>query len=405
VTSALATPAATAPRLRDRLRTLVEALPLPAIQQALAQTGRQSQRQRRLPAHVMVYYIVGLALFMDAPYREVLRHLRGIWAELLGESKDLPLPSKSGVSQARERLGAEPLKRLYETLVHPVAVPQTRGARYRNWRLVSLDGSTLDVADTAQNDKAFGRPGASRGQSSFPKVRFVALAENATHVLFAARLGAYREGETTLARDVFKALEPGMLCLADRNFFGYAAWKEATATGADLLWRAKTGLLLPCEERLADGSYLARVYPSPEHRRRDQDGILIRVIEYELTGVSGAEPLYRLITTVLDPQTAPAEELAALYHERWEFENTLDELKTHLRGRQVVLRSKTPELVRQEFYGLMLAHWAIRGLMHEAALHADVDPDTLSFLHTVRVVRRLLPLGQEFFLAALAVPA
>jgi len=182
-----------------------------------------------------------------------------------------------------------------------------------------------------------------------------------------------------------------MLCLADRNFFGFALWKKACATGADLLWRVKTNLCLPCAKRLPDGSYLSTIYPSQKDRRRSTNGISVRVIEYSLEQVADAEPLYRLLTSVLDEARAPADELAALYHERWEIETAMDELKTHLRGSQIVLRSKTPDLVRQEFYGLMMTHFAVRGLKHEAALLAEEDPDRLSFLHAVRVVRRKLP--------------
>jgi Transposase DDE domain len=211
-------------------------------------------------------------------------------------------------------------------------------------------------------------------------------------VLFGARLGRTAEGETTQAHEVLAALRPGMLCLADRQFFGHALWRAATATGADLLWRGKHNLRLPREAVLDDGSYLTTVYPTDKDRRHASDGVRVRVVEYRLEGIAGAEPLYRLVTTLLGPAQAPATELAALYHERWEIEGALAELKTQLRGARVVLRSKTPELVRQEFWGLLLAHFAVRGLMHEAALRADEDPDRLSFLHAVRVVRRKLPL-------------
>jgi hypothetical protein len=179
-----------------------------------------------------------------------------------------------------------------------------------------------------------------------------------------------------------------MLCLADRYFFGYQLWKEAAATGADLLWRVKKNIRLPCQKRFRDGSYLSKIYACEKDRRHDRNGIVVRVIEYRLEGIANAEPLYRLVTIILDPEQAPAKELAALYHDRWEIENSLDELKTHLRGAKIVLRSKKPDLVRQEFYGFMMAHFAIRGLMHEAAQKGDVDPDRLSFVHAVRVIRR-----------------
>ena len=380
-------------RLSDHisLGVLARTFPLDQVRQVLVETGKESERERDLPAHVMVYYAIALALYMPVSTREVLRclleGLRWLWG-----AEAVKVAGKSGISQARTRLGEAPLRRLYEQVVRPVAARATRGAWYRGWRLVSLDGSCLDVADTAENGAAFGRPGASRGESAFPQLRFVALVENGTHVLFGTQLGHFAEGETTLARQVVTALQPGMLCLADRQFFGYALWQEAAATGADLLWRVKHNLRLPREAVLGDGSYLTTVCPSAKDRRHKTNGVRVRAVEYRLEGVADAEPLYRLVTTILDPARAPAADLAALYHERWEIEGALAELKTHLRGARVVLRSKTPELARQEFWGLLLAHFAVRGLMHEAALRADEDPDRLSFLHAVRVVRRKLPL-------------
>jgi len=379
-------------RLTDHisLGVLARAVPRDQVRQVLTETGKTSERERDLPAQVMVYYVIALALYMTASTREVLRclleGLRWLWG-----AEAFKVAGRSGISQARTRLGDEPLRLLYERLVHPVATPATRGAWYRRWRLVSLDGSCLDVADTAANRDVFERPEASRGESAFPQLRFVALVENGTHVLFAARLDSFATGETTLAKRVLAALRPGMLCLADRQFFGHALWQEAAATGAALLWRVKRNLRLPREAVLADGSYLTTIYPSEKDRRHRANGCRLRVVEYRLAGIADAEPLYRLVTTLLDPAQAPAEELAALYHERWEIEGALAELKTHLRGARIVLRSKAPALVRQEFWGLLLAHFAVRGLMHEAALRADEDPDRLSFLHAVRVIRRKLP--------------
>jgi hypothetical protein len=380
-------------RLSDHisLGVIARAVPPDRVRQILAETGKASERERDLPAQVMVYYAIALALYMGSSTREVLRclleGLRWLWG-----AEAVKVAGKSGISQARRRLGEAPLCRLYEQVVQPIATSATKGAWYRGWRLVSLDGSCLDVADTEENRAAFGSPGASRGESAFPQLRFVALVENGTHVLFGARVGRYAEGETTLAQVVLTALRPGMLCLADRQFFGHALWQAATATAADLLWRGKHNLRLPREAVLADGSYLTTIFPSDKDRRHRTGGVRVRVVEYRLAGIANAEPLYRLLTTLLDPAQAPAAELAALYHERWEIEGALAELKTQLRGARVVLRSKTPALVRQECWGLLLAHFAVRGLMHEAALKADEDPDRLSFSHAVRVVRRKLPL-------------
>src|SRR3954466_4843909 len=256
------------------LGVIAKAFPIGEVRRGLAETGRSRSRERDLPAHVVVYYAIALALYAGSGTREVLRclleGLRWLWG-----AEAVRVAGKSGISQAGTRLGADPLRRLYERVVRPVAAPATKGAWYREWRLVSLDGSCLDVADTAENEAAFGRPGAGRGGSAFPQLRFVALVENGTHVLFGARLGSFADGETTLARDALTALQAGMLCLADRQFFGHTLWHDAAATGADLLWRVKRDLRLPRETRLADGSYLTTVYPSEKDRRHRANGVRV----------------------------------------------------------------------------------------------------------------------------------
>lgn len=381
------------------LGVVARMFPVERVEASLLATGKASQRQRDLPAHVVVYYVIALALFSQASCREVLRCLlEGVrWLGRAGV--DLKIAGKSGISQARARLGWEPVRRLHDELVRPIAVEGTRGAWFRGWRVVSLDGSTLDLPDDPVNESAFGRPSASRGTSAFPQIRFVSLVENGTHVLFGTRLGPCEADERSLASEVLGFMTKGMLCLADRGFYGFAFWKKAKSTGAELAWRVGSKQKLPREVELEDGSFLSTVFDGNDRRRRPEDGVRVRVVEYTLDGardfrlpaVPEGEPSYRIITTLLDPKAAPAKELAALYPERWEIETAFDELKTHLRGRQTLLRSKTPDLIRQEFYGLMMAHFAIRGLMHEAALTGEVDPDELSFMHAVRVVRRTLP--------------
>src|SRR3954471_15734406 len=281
------------------LGVIARTFPPGEVRQVLAETGRASERRRDLPAHVMVHYAIALALYTTSGTREVLRclleGLRWLWG-----AEAVRVAGKSGISQARSRLGEAPLRRLYDQVVRPVATSATRGAWYRERRLVSLDGSCLDVADTGENCAAFGRPEASRGESAFPQLRFVALVENGTHVLFGARLGSFADGETTLARDALAALRAGMLCLAARQFFGHALWQGAAATGANLLWRVKRNLRLPRETRLADGSYLTTIYPSEKDRRHRVNGVPVRVVEYRLEGVADAEPLYRLGTNVPD---------------------------------------------------------------------------------------------------------
>jgi len=375
---------------------LTATVPAALIDGVLADTGRQSRRQRHLPARLMVYYVIALALYAQASYGEVLRCLlEGLrWLRLAGT--DLDLADKSAITKARTRLGVEPLKQLFARVARPCAEPGTPGAWYRGRRLVSLDGTTIELPDTPALDERFGRPAASRGASSCPQLRLLTLTETGTHAIFAAAFARYDVSEVRLAPELLLQLQPGMLCLADRAFVGVELWRKATAPGADLLWRVRKNQQLPCRRRLPDGSYLSCLYASPQHRRHDAGGLTIRVIDYRLEGVPGAEPLYRLITTLLDPVEAPAAELAALYHERWESEGTFAELKVSLPGQRLMLRSRRADLVEQELYGLLLAHFALRRLMHEASRQAGCDPDTLSFIHAVRIVRRHLPFHAAF---------
>ena len=385
-------------RLTDHisLGVLTAQFPMDVIEQVLFETERFSERERDLPAHVMIYYVIALALYADVSTREVLRCLTE-GARWLGDPTATTMPSKSGISQARSRLGAAPLEALYRATVAPVAVAGTPGAWYRGWRVMSLDGTTLDVGDTAANARAFGRPASARGVNAtgaFPQVRVVGLLENGTHAICAAQLGPYTTGEVTLAADVVPHLTGDMLCLADRGLLGFDLWRQAAATGAALVWRAGATFTLPLLERFADGSYRSELRWNSFCKSADRTAIPVRVIEYTLPDVPTADATYRLVTTILEPARAPATELAVLYHERWEMETAFDEFKTHLRGAQRVLRSKTPDLVQQEAWGFLLAHFAIRSLMHEAALGAlprARDPDTLSVTHALRVTRRTLP--------------
>jgi hypothetical protein len=262
------------------LGVIARFFPLEKVHAVLEKTGRASMRERDLPAHVVMYYVIALALYMRSSYREVLRCLLEGVQWLLNPSMPLKVAGKSGISQARSRLGAEPVRALYELVVTPIAERHTKGAWYRDWHLVSLDGSTLDVADTAENEEAYGRPGASRGSSAFPKLRFVGLLENGTHVLWGARLSAYATDELTLAQEVVPALCPGMLCLAERFFPSYILWQAAAQTGADLLWRTRRNARLDVDQRLSDGSYLSRLYASTSDRRNQRNAILVRAIDY-----------------------------------------------------------------------------------------------------------------------------
>jgi len=389
---------ATTERLLN-IESLTRYFPVKVVKGILEETEKVSKRVRDLPAHVMVYYVIAMTIYMGMPYREVMRQLLGGGSRYLSKCRKKP-PVKSSICKARIKLGWEPFKRLHDQLVKPVATKKTRGAWYRNWLTVGIDGSTVDVPDTEENSKAFGRSKSVRGKSAFPQIRFVSLLETGTRVLFGTKFaGVSKASEKKLAKKVLPSLEPGMLCMADRYYLGYDFLKEALKTGADILWRASNVFNLKPEKYLQDGSYLCTIYKSESDKKNKRNGIQVRVVEYNLQGY---RQKYRLVTSILDPKLAPAEELAALYHERWEIEISIGELKTRLRGADIVLRSQKPDLVKQEFLGFLLSYFAIRGIMHEAALEANEDPDRLSFTHTVRVVKRALPHFVDFSPAAAA---
>src|SRR5215470_3357895 len=373
------------------LGSLSQFFPGHEIESILETYGSAGQRRRKLPALDLVYYLVALGLFASEGCRSVLR--RVLLRRDTGTGEELEaLCSDSAISQARSRLGWKPLWALYATLVKPIATRATIGAWFRRWRVVTLDGSTLDVNDTRRNERAFGRPGASRGKSGFPQIRFVTLLENGTHVLFGAEFGRYNTAEVTLAKKVVARLPADAICLADRNFFSYALWKKALASGAALLWRVRTDLILPKLKRLSDGSYLTTVHPSRGLRGAEQ--IPARLITYRL---KGRREEYHLLCSILDPRKAPGVQLANLYAYRWTIETVFAELKTKLRGARVVLRSRIPAHTRQDFYGLLLAHYGVRALMHQAALEKKLEAADLSFVHAIRTVGRYLALSVSFF--------
>jgi len=369
---------------------LTRVFPPELVDRVVAEAGRSERRQRLLPARVVVYYVLGLALYNSSSYEEVIRMLVEGLAWQSGWRRPWSVPTKGALWQARRRLGSEPLRAMFERVAVPLAEPRSAGAFYRDWRLVSIDGTCLDVADTSANEAAFGRPGSGRGQGAgaFPQVRLVGLGECGTHAMIKVAHGPLSDGERTLAGGLLGSLCSSMLCLADRGFYSYALWNQARVSGAQLLWRMKANARLPVEQRLDDGSYLTSLH-DPEDA--SVEPVTARVIEYEIDDPgrpSAEDQRYRLLSTILDPDRAPAAELAPLYAQRWEFENALDELKVHQRGPRVVLRSKTPELVIQEIYGHLCVHYAIRWLMHTIALESGHDPDRMSFTRTLRVARR-----------------
>jgi len=374
---------------------LMRTFPPWLVDEVIAEAGRTEQRNRSLPARVMAYFSIGMALHSEGSYEDVLSLLTDglAWA---ADGEPVKLPSKSGIFQARVRLGFEPVEALFRRVARPLAAPGAAGSWLAGRRLVAIDGTCLDVADNVDNATFFGRPGVNKGeQAAFPQARVVGLVECGTHAIFDAVTGAYSDGEITLARRLIGRLQPGMLCLADRGFYGFPLWQQAAATGADLLWRMRSSQRLDPIEVFDDGSYLSKVFEVHNFKRRGE-GIVVRVIDYTIDDGRDNDNVYQLITTITDPAAASAIDLALAYAQRWEIESVFDELKTHQRGARAVLRSKSPDLVRQEIWGHLCCHYAIRTLMWEAADHAKVDPDRVSFVTALRIARRSISAARDF---------
>ena len=366
----------------------MKVFPADVVDAVIAECGRTEQRRRSLPARSMAYFAMGMALHSEGSYEDVLALISDGLAWAYRDEQSPKLANKAAISHARDRLGPEPMALLFERVAQPLAVRDSPGCWLAGRRLVAIDGTCLDLPDTLANDDFFGRPGVNKGErSAFPQARVVALAECGTHAMFEAEIGPYTTSEAALSTELLGRLRPGMLCLADRGFYSFAAWQKACGTGADLLWRVADNLILEPVQDLPDGSWLAEVFHSTADRRR-QHPSRVRVIGYTIE--DGRDPTgeFRLITTLLDHRTAPATELAAAYAQRWEIETAFDELKTHQRGARAVLRSKSPDLVTQEIWGHLCCHYAIRSLMFDAAIHAGHDPDRVSFVAALRISRR-----------------
>jgi Insertion element 4 transposase N-terminal/Transposase DDE domain len=375
---------------------LTRTFPPVLVDEVIAEAGRTEQRHRSLPARVMAYFAIGMALHSEGSYEDVLGLLCDGLSWSSGDDELVRLPSKSAIFQARVRLGAEPVEQLFRRVAVPLAPEGVAGAWLAGRRLVALDGMCLDVADTAENVEWFGRPGVNKGeQAAFPQARVIALAECGSHAIVDAVMGGYSTAENTMARELIDRLESGMLLLADRGFCGFPLWQRAVATGADLLWRAKPNMKPRHVATLADGSWLAELRPAG-NAGRHAEPVTIRVIDYQIDDGRSNDETYRLFTTILDPVDVSAVDLALAYAQRWEIEGVFDELKTHQRGPRMVLRSKSPDLVRQEIWGHLCCHYAIRSLMWEAAAHAEVDADRVSFVAALRIARRSIPAARAF---------
>ncbi|MEU5853663.1 IS4 family transposase [Saccharopolyspora shandongensis] len=398
-------------RLTDlvSLGVLASSVPRDVVDEVIAATGRQAKRSDgKLPPHVMVYFVMAMALFADEDYEEVAARLTDTLASWGCWDDGWSLPTSGGITQARQRLGAEPLRELFARVAVPVADELTRGAFLGPWRLMAIDGFEWDAPDTDDNGVEFGYGGSGQSRSAFPKVRVVSVSECGSHAMVDAEIGGVvgkGSGEQALARRLYGRLEPGWLLIADRNFYTWQDWCTAADTGADLLWRAKANARLPVVESLGDGSDRSVLLdPKIQGSKRQtlidaaargeevplDQARVVRVVEYTVPDRSGngKDELIRLITTITDPTAAPAAALAEAYHQRWEHETANNQIKTTLRGPGRVLRSKSPGMVRQEIYGYLLTHYALAALICRAATEADIDPDRVKFTRTVRLVRR-----------------
>ncbi|WP_427004936.1 IS4 family transposase [Pseudarthrobacter sp. H2] len=384
-------------RLSDHvsLGVLTRVFPPDVVDAVIGRTGAREQRNRLLPSRLMVYYVMALALFSAGSYEEVMRSLLAGMEWITGRFRDWQMPTKAAIFKARTRLGSAVMAELFAETAKPLALPGGPGF-HGSWRLVSVDGTCLDLADTEANERAYGRPGTATDlKSAYPQARVLGLVECATHAVIGAVVSGFSTSEHDLYPGLLHRLEADMLAMSDRGFFSYTAWKDSSGTGAQLLWRVKANAVLPVLEDLADGSYLSAVYANPKARRNNTDPIRVRVIEYTVsTGDTSSE--FRLITTILDPHAASAEDLAEAYAKRWEIESCFDELKTHQRGPGTVLRSKTPDGVLQEIYGYLCVHYAIRSLIGDVAHHFEEDPLRFSFTRTLRAVRRSLAARPAF---------
>jgi Insertion element 4 transposase N-terminal/Transposase DDE domain len=389
----------TGARLTDHLSAglMARVFPAEVVNDVLGEQGRNSKRVRSFPAVAGVYFCMALSLYPEAAYEEVFATIcQGLaWAARSAKPARI---SSASISVARAKIGAEPLQELVRRCCVPMADERFHPeAFYRGLRLVAMDGSHFELPDEVDNVAYFGRPGSRTGVAGYPQAQCAVLVECVTHGILAANLGPYAAGEWAVCKPLLSALKPDMLCMADRGFNGFEYWRLARQTGAQLLWRCAINRLLPRLQELPDGSYLSTIMPTGVGKAlAKEQAITVRVIEYALPGLPDAQSSYRLMTSLLDPKEAPALELAALYHERWQVEEVFDELKTHLLRSRRVLRSKKPELVRQEFYGWVLAHYAVRWLLHEGATRHRMPHDKLSFASHIQLLRREQPQSGAF---------
>ncbi|MCX4910364.1 IS4 family transposase [Streptomyces sp. NBC_00878] len=372
---------------RFRLDVLSRVFPADLVDFVVDETGVREERIRSLPSWLVVYFTLAMWLFTGSGYDSVLREL----VENLPRCADGWLTANSGsITRARARIGAAPLRLLFSYVAGPVGTAATPGVFWRGRRLASMDGTTLDVPNSAANAAAYSRPNSGSGPRPYPQVRLLALVECGTRALIGAAFDSPAVGEGTLTCRLLHHLEAGMLVLADRDFPSYALWRRTVGTGADLLFRVDTSFALPMARVLPDGTYHSELRGS-----RKTERVTVRVIEYTIT-TSGAEDgqsanseLFRLVTTLLDPQTAPAHELAELYSRRWTSKTIYRAIKIEQRGgRTATLRSNSPETVAQELWSMLCVYQAVRHLIPHTATETGAAPERVILKHAVDALRR-----------------
>jgi len=383
----------------DLLKAIETAIPPTAIEQAIAKTKASEERNRSLPAQLVVCLVIAMSLWSRDSMRDVLKNLiDGLAEGWVKVGKYWRVPCKSAITQARQRLKPRVMSQLFHQLVQPMATEDTLGAFLNGLRIVVIDGTCFDIPDSKENARVFGRPSSRPGtQAAFPKVRLVILVEAGTHLICDALMCPYRIGERVRALRLLRSVTSGMLLMWDRGMHSYAMVQATVLKSSDYLGRMPAHVKFLVEQPLEDGSYLSRIYPSGKLRKKGGKPIIVRVIEYtiERPEKPTEQLTYRLITSLLDIKKFPADLLAREYHQRWEVENTIDELKVHLLGRKTHVRSQNPREVVQEVYGWLLGHWSLRLLMFQAATIAGLPPLRLSFTGTLRVIRRAIPKFQH----------
>jgi hypothetical protein len=380
----------------DVFKAMETAIPVEMIEQAIGKTNSQQQRQRKLPSELVISLVIAMSLWSSMSMRTVLKNLvNGLSQKWMQLAEYWQVPNSSSISEARQRLGCAVMTRLFELVARPMASPQTTGAFLGGLRMMAVDGTLMDVPDSAANARVFGYPGSKAGtRAAFPKARLVLLIETGTHLIVDALICPYRIGERVRIQKLLRSVTAGMLLMWDRGLHSYKMVNATLQKSCHYLGRLPANVKFEVDEVLADGSYLSWIYPDGKSRKQGAQRIRVRIIEYTID--DDLEPkTYRLITSLMDIIVFPALLLAAEYHQRWEIESTIDELKTHLLGRKTPIRSLNPREVVQEIYGWLLGHWSIRYLMFQAAETAGISPLRIGFTGTLNVIRRAIPIAQS----------